>query len=74
VFEVIWWAFAIVAVVGTFFVSILKKVRMGHLLWTIANAGLIICNTYVRAWPMVALFGAYLVLSTWGLYRWNRSS
>jgi len=70
-FELIWWAFCVVAVLGTLYVSILKKVRSGHVLWIISNVGLIACNAHTRAWPMVALFMVYLLISIVGFFRWQ---
>ena len=70
-FNIIWWVFVGIAIVGTVYISILRKVYLGHVFWIIANVGLIVCNAYMKIWPMVGLFSIYLILSSWGLFRWR---
>ncbi|MCZ7645275.1 MAG: hypothetical protein M5U26_08325 [Planctomycetota bacterium] len=69
-----WWLFVALAIAGTACVSILKRVRMGHALWTASNAGLLaLCLADGKA-PMAVLFAVYLLLSLWGRWRWRNDA
>lgn len=50
--------------------------RADLMLWanaafTIGNTGLVVRNLSIREWPQAGMFGVFLVVSVYGVFRWG---
>lgn len=70
--QVVWWVGAAIAFCGTFAVSMMMEVRLGHALWIVSNAIICGCSVYFGAYPMAFLFAAYFLMSICGLIKWKK--
>ena len=58
------------SLIGAWMVN--RKMWQGQALWCAANVAWIAYDLWLGAWAQAGLFGAYLVLSTWGTVKWLR--
>ncbi len=66
------WILTGLSLAGTWF-NIQKKVT-GWVIWFIANIGWVASFLQKSMWAEASLFGAYTVLSIYGMYKWMRPS
>lgn len=62
------WILTILSIIGTLF-NLQKKVA-GWIIWSIANVGWIVSFSLKGMMAEVTLFGVYLVLSIYGVFKW----
>jgi hypothetical protein len=71
-FQDLSWIFVALSLIGNLFV--IKKNVIGQWLWMIANMGWILFNLWLGIYSQAFLFGAYLLMSIWGIISWSREA
>ncbi|MBN1915208.1 MAG: hypothetical protein JW769_04900 [Parachlamydiales bacterium] len=63
------WLFTALSIWGN--IHVIKKQKVGQLLWMLANVGWIWYNVKNHEWAAATLFSIYLGLCIWGFVQWH---
>jgi len=64
------WLITIASIIGT--VANIYKKKWCFWIWLVTNSLWLIIDFRAGLYAQAFLFGIYLLLAVWGLYRWNR--